>query len=68
LFKVGQAQAAIQGRDYVIPDDIKAFVETTLAHRMVVEPSARIRHLNANQILQEIVSKQNVPGGKLNRN
>jgi MoxR-like ATPase len=42
LYKTGQARAAILGRDYVIPDDIKALAMVTLAHRLIISPSARI--------------------------
>jgi len=54
LYKVGQAFAAFQGRDFVTPDDIKEIVEPVLAHRIVVQPSARIKNLTASQILSEI--------------
>lgn len=40
LFRTSQARAAMAGRDYVIPDDVKALAETTLAHRVIVGPSA----------------------------
>jgi MoxR-like ATPase len=65
LFRVGQARAALLGRDYVIPDDIKALAIPVLAHRMVVSPAARLRNLSAEKIVQEIVNRQPVPGGDL---
>jgi len=55
LYKVGQAFAAFQGREYVTPDDIKEIVEPVLVHRIVVQPAARIKNLTANQILNEII-------------
>jgi len=55
LYKVGQAYAAFQGREYVTPDDIKEIVEPVLAHRIVVQPAARIKNLTASQILNEII-------------
>ena len=42
LYKTAQVRAALEGRDYVIPDDIKALAMTALAHRLIVSPSARI--------------------------
>ena len=42
LFRAGQARAAINGRDYVLPDDIKSLAEFVLAHRMIVNPAARL--------------------------
>lgn len=65
LFRAGQAMAAIQGRDYVLPDDIKFLSEFVLAHRMVVQPASRLRNLSADQIVREIVDNLPVPGGDL---
>lgn len=55
LYKVGQAIAAFKGREFVTPDDIKETVEPVLAHRIIVQPSARIKNLTPNQILNEII-------------
>jgi MoxR-like ATPase len=63
LFRAGQAFAALRGRDYVLPDDIKYLVEPILAHRMVLQPASRLRNLNAAIILQEILQNLPVPGG-----
>lgn len=63
LFRAGQAFAALRGRDYVLPDDIKYLVEPILAHRMVLQPASRLRNLNAAIILQEILRNLPVPGG-----
>jgi MoxR-like ATPase len=63
LFKAGQARAAIQGRNFVLPDDIKYLAEYVLAHRMVVQPGARLRNLSAAQIISEILRNLPVPGG-----
>lgn len=65
LFRAGQARAAMQGRDYVLPDDIKALAIPVLSHRIVVNPAARIRNLSAEKIVQEIVNALPVPGGDL---
>jgi MoxR-like ATPase len=65
LFKAGQAIAALQGRDYVLPDDIKALVLSALSHRVILGPGARLRDLNADQILEEITESLPVPGGDL---
>lgn len=65
LFRCGQARAAIHGRDYVLPDDIKHVAEYVLAHRIVLNPSARLRDINAGQIIQEILQKVPVPGGDI---
>jgi MoxR-like ATPase len=65
LFRTGQARAAIQGRDFVLPDDIKALVKPALSHRVILGPAARLRDLSTDQILDEIISKVPVPGGDL---
>jgi MoxR-like ATPase len=65
LFKTGQARAAVQGRDFVLPDDIKALVRAALAHRVILGPGARLRDLSADQILDEIMDSLPVPGGDL---
>lgn len=65
LYRTGQARAAMQGRDYVLPDDIKALVVPALSHRVILGPAARLRDLTADQILQDIVGKVPVPGGDL---
>lgn len=65
LFRTGQARAAIQGRDFVLPDDIKALVKPALTHRVILGPAARLRDLSGDQILDEILGKVPVPGGDL---
>ncbi len=63
LFRTGQARAALLGRDYVLPDDIKALVVPVLGHRIIVGPAARMRELGADQIVREIAHSVPVPGG-----
>ena len=58
-----QAKAAMQGRDYVLPDDIKALAVPTLAHRVILGPGARLRDLSARQVVEEIMNNLPVPGG-----
>jgi MoxR-like ATPase len=57
-----QARAAIFGRDYVIPDDVKALAETTLAHRLILSPSARVRNADSRAVIAEIIRSTPVPG------
>ncbi len=62
LYRAAQARAALVGRDYVIPDDIKALAEATLAHRIIVGPNARIKDISATSIIHSILNTVPVPG------
>ncbi|MBN2147024.1 MAG: MoxR family ATPase [Anaerolineales bacterium] len=63
LYRTGQAMAAVDGRDFVLPDDIKALTRPALAHRVILSPAARLRDLNAEQIIVEILNRVPAPGG-----
>lgn len=63
LFNASRAWAAMQGRDYVTPDDVKDLAEPALAHRIIVSPSARMRNIDARGIVRELLSMVPVPGG-----
>ncbi|MCP4544568.1 MAG: MoxR family ATPase [Chloroflexi bacterium] len=65
LYRVGQARAAMMGRDYVIPDDIKALTASVLAHRLIVSPSARLRDVTGEVVIREILSTLHVPGASV---
>lgn len=62
LFRASQALAAMRGRGYVIPDDVKLLAKPTLAHRIIVTPAARVRSINSSSILEEILQNVPVPG------
>ena len=63
LFRTVQARAALYGRDYVLPDDIKTLAVPVLGHRIILGPAARMRELSADQIVKELVYSVPVPGG-----
>jgi MoxR-like ATPase len=63
LYRTSQARAAMAGRNFVLPDDIKALAGPTLAHRVILGPGARLRDLTAEQIVNEILGGVPVPGG-----
>jgi MoxR-like ATPase len=65
LYRGGQTRAAVLGREFVLPDDIKALALSALAHRVIPGPAARLRDVTAERIVQEIVEKLPVPGGDL---
>ena len=62
LYRVSQAWSSMRGRDYVLPDDVKAFATATLAHRLIVSPSARLRDVSGESVMREILSSLPVPG------
>ena len=63
LFRTGQARAAISGREYVLPDDVKVLAEAALCHRVILGPAARLRDLEAREVINEIIGSVPVPGG-----
>jgi MoxR-like ATPase len=65
LFRTAQVLAALSGRAYVLPDDVKSMVIPALAHRLIVGSAARIRDVDAREIMREIVTHVPVPGGEL---
>jgi len=65
LFRVGQAWSAMEGRDYVIPDDIKALAASTLAHRLIISPSARLKDVTGEAAMGEILATLPVPGARV---
>jgi MoxR-like ATPase len=65
LYRSAQARAALAGRDHVLPDDVKALAEATLAHRIIVGPAARIKDVSAQGIVAEVLKQVPVPGAAL---
>jgi MoxR-like ATPase len=65
LHKTSRARAALLGRDYVIPDDVKALAQVTLSHRLIISPSARIKNVDPKAVVEEITSSVPVPGARV---
>ena len=61
MFKLSKAHAAVSGRDYVIPDDVKQIVGPAIAHRLVLKPEARVKGLKPEKIIEDIVNNIAVP-------
>ncbi len=66
LLKSSQALAAIRGRDYVTPDDIKTLVPLALAHRLILKPEAELRGHTAQTVLQNVVENTPLDLGTVN--
>ncbi len=64
LYKTAQARAAIEGRDYVIPDDIKVLSDPALAHRLIVSPAARLKNVDPRAVVDELIHSVAVPGSR----
>jgi MoxR-like ATPase len=61
LYRTSQALAAIRGRAYVIPDDVKYLARPTLAHRLIPSSRTRLRGQTADQILSDLITELPVP-------
>jgi MoxR-like ATPase len=64
LYRTCQARAAIQGRDYAIPDDVKALALPVLAHRIIISPAARIRSVTGKNVVDDLLRTTRVPGAR----
>lgn len=65
IYRLCQARAALLGRDYVLPDDVKALADPALSHRIIVGPAARIKDIDPVSIVQEIIDTVPVPGAQV---
>jgi len=61
LYNVSQARAALQGRAFVTPDDVKYLVTPVLIHRIIPKSESRLRGQKAEQTLKEITDSVSVP-------
>jgi MoxR-like ATPase len=61
LFRCAQAMAAIRGRAFVIPDDVKRILPPVMNHRVIVRPESRLRKVTAEKVIEEIVGEIAVP-------
>ena len=63
LYRTAQAVAAMDGRTYVLPDDVKKVAVPVLAHRIIIGSAAMIREIDSRVVIEEILRKVPVPGG-----
>ena len=67
IYRLGQARAALMGRDYVLPDDVKALAGPALGHSIIVGTAARIKNIEPEQIVQDLLDNMAVPGAHVGR-
>jgi len=67
LMKGGKAYAMLHDRDYVVPDDIKAIAVPTLAHRVLLTPSARMREVTQETVINDVLNQVSVPGASVRK-
>jgi MoxR-like ATPase len=65
LMRAAQARSMLLGRDYVIPDDIKALAPAALAHRLIMSPEARMRNATAAAVVASVLQEVPVPGSRV---
>ena len=61
LMRVAQAIAAFDGRDYLLPDDVKRAVQPVLRHRVMLKPEAELEGFDADRVLADVVAAVPVP-------
>jgi MoxR-like ATPase len=63
LAAASRALAAVRGRDYVLPDDVKALAVPVIAHRLVLSPEGRLRGIRSSQVVSDILSAVPIGAG-----
>ena len=64
IFRCAQASALLAGRDYVIPDDMKAYAYPALGHRIIMSPSAQVRNQDARTVVEDVLGEVPVPSAR----
>jgi len=65
LSRSAQAWAALHGRSFVLPDDVKALAVTTLAHRLIIRPESALRNRTAEQVMEELLEQVEIEIGEV---
>ncbi len=65
LYRASQAAAALRGRDYVLPDDVKSLATAVLGHRCIIHPESALRGRTAPQLIADIVAETPLDIGEL---
>ena len=64
LYRTCQARALLDGRDFVVPDDVKELAYATLGHRIIVSPASRVKNVTAKEIVDQVLERTPVPGAR----
>ena len=62
LLNVARVEAAVQGRDFVVPDDVKIHGRAVLRHRLILQPDAEIEGVNTDEVIESVLRETQVPG------
>ena len=62
LMRGSQARALMDGRDYVVPDDVKSIAVPVMSHRLILTPAARMREATGDTLIAEVLDTTPVPG------
>ena len=62
MMRGSQARALMEGRDYVVPDDVKTIAAPVMSHRLILTPAARMREATGNTLVAEVLDMTPVPG------
>jgi len=63
LYRLGQAYALLQARNYVVPDDVKALAHSVLGHRIIINPESKLRRVTPKSVVDEILKNVKAPVG-----
>jgi len=61
LFRAARAHAAVDGRDFVLPDDVKTMAKYVLPHRLILSTQSRLRGREADELLADVLERVPVP-------
>ncbi len=64
LYRTCQARALLDGRDFVVPDDVKELAYPTLGHRIIISPSSRVKNVTAKEVVEQCLDRIPVPGAR----
>ncbi|MEK7693718.1 MAG: MoxR family ATPase [Chloroflexota bacterium] len=64
LYRTCQARALLDGRDFVLPDDVKELAYATLGHRIIIAPAARVKNATPKEVVEQSIERIPVPGAR----